>query len=389
MNNISIFYKAREQFNKPEYKFGSSLKEIKENVDVSTLHINLWKGKTGQMHLKSKYFIDFGLLVSAKVEYIVLYIPFGIEDFRSEFNEFDLGKRLFNRVLLNTVFNSNTKIKPCKNSSYCDVELEDNRNFFIFSLGERNVEVTNVEDVNFKGVRLKIRFNGGNPNDEGTDFLENSLIYVRFRIKPEDSSKLVRSEHISNDLIQAAFSHMDLMDFRINEQRNLDAKIVEEMRAMECEQLKFEEVHFFYATDFKENVDNGSCIKLDSRLMEEQQWKDYIPLCNVDNVIYIAHHWKRKFKEGDLKSIITTFSLFFTTKYPKIEKLRLFSYICFAIIIGWIASMLAFSIDDILPLQFNDSIVKCVIIGVILIFLLSYLFFTHYRIEWLKIHRER
>lgn len=389
MNNISIFYKAREQFDKFEHKFGSYLEDIKQNVDVATLHINLWKGKLGKWRLKTKYYLDFGLLVSAKVEYIVLYIPFEIEDFRSEYNEFDLGRKLFNKTLLNTVFNGNTRISPCKNNSYCNVGLEDGRKFFLFSLGERNIELTNIEDANFKGVRLKIKFNGGDSEGEKNELPEDSLIYVRFRIKPKDSSKLVRSEHVSNDLIQAAFSHMDLMDFRINEQRNLDAKIVEEMRSEGCGQLKFEEVHFFYATDFKENVDNGSCIKLDSRLMEKQQWKDYMPLCNVDNVIYIAHHWKRKFKKGDLKSLVLTFSLFFTTKYPKIEKLRLFLYICFAIIIGWIASMLVFSIDNILLLQFDSSIIKCVIIGVIIVFLLSYLFFAHYKIEWLKIHRRR
>lgn len=60
---------------------------------------------------------------------------------------------------------------------------------------------------------------------------------------------------------------------------------------------EFKKIHFFYMSDSEETVENGSSMKLDSRLLEKERWHSYLGKNIEFTSSNIAHHWKRTSKE--------------------------------------------------------------------------------------------
>lgn len=104
------------------------------------------------------------------------------------------------------------------------------------------------------------------------------------------------TEHVSNDLLQAAFSQTDLFDLRFNEKREIDGKILEKMKSDGFKPLNFDKVHVFYIADTREDVENESSLKIDSRLLEKLHWESYEPENKLRNTHYVAHHWRKRRK---------------------------------------------------------------------------------------------
>lgn len=256
------------------------------------LHINIWKVKQGLIRIKDLLYIDFGIKFSSKCDKFLLYLPFKIKDNQVE----DLGKSLVDsRELLNAVFNEDMLCTPSPNHSFSEVKIngnKDNEVFYIYTLGydNMNVEYFPDEHENQVGTILTIT-TSGNPNNEENE--NNDLkYYIRFRIQVEDKKEVVKTEHLSNDLLQAAFSKTDMFDIRINEKREIPAKVEERSHRDGYIICLFSKVHLFYIVDAHESISNGG--QLNSRLLEENQWSSYEPNCNVKGVNYIAYHWKGK-----------------------------------------------------------------------------------------------
>lgn len=211
---------------------------------------------------------------------------------------------------------------------------------------------------------------------------------MRFRIYVENIKEIVRTEILSNDLLQAAFSRMDLFDIRLNEKREIPSKVEEKMKKEQFDLCSFDKLHFFYIVDTHETIDNGIDIRKDSRLLENEQWFDYEPHSNIANVNYIAHHWKKKREED---KPISHFSLFFSTIYPRLSVVRLAAYFSIVIILGWIGSMLSFSFHELFGNSVFPSWVKwCkpTIILVILIALFIYIVKSNFILFLIKLKRK-
>lgn len=200
--------------------------------------------------------------------------------------------------------------------------------------------------------------------------------YVRFRVFVEDINEIVRTEILSNDLLQAAFSRMDLFDIRLNEQREIPSKVDEKMKKKHFGLCTFNKLHFFYIVDTHETIDNGVDVRKDSRLLENEQWKEYEPQSNIKGLNYVAHHWK-KIPTTESNGEFRHFNLFFSTIYPKLSSVRLLAYFSIIVLLGWLGSMLTFSVKDLQPCN-NDTIwifgwICLIIIFGLFLFLIIYI----------------
>ena len=174
-----------------------------------------------------------------------------------------------------------------------------------------------------------------------------------------------KKKKVSNDWLQSAFSSTYMFDIRLNDVRELSKKKKELVEFNGFKLPSFSKVHFFYMADSEENVENGSSIKLDKRLLENERWHSYLG----DNIEFvsenIAHHWKCKteIKLGiskvdtanpenpnvtlspDYRSI-TNFTLFFKTEFSDCQIKRLILYVLIVMLLGFIASAFVTLIDS-------------------------------------------
>lgn len=327
MNSLVLYCKGNEQSDNSTVEF----------------HINLWKAKSGIIKVVPNLIFDFGIKFDSNITELCIFLPFRIPEKNSVK---DLGLCLSrNRNLLNAVFNEDMICQSAINHCFSQIkntnQESQSKSFFIYSLSEDNLQIEKYIDNSVeKGTYLKIKINGIPSNEVNKDILK---YYVRFRVYVENVNEIVRTEILSNDLLQAAFSRMDLFDIRINERREIPGKVEEKMKKDEFSICKFNKLHFFYIVDTHETIKNGIDIRKDSRLLENEQWIDYEPQSNIVNVNYIAHHWKKEDNDS-----FSHFSLFFTTIYPRLSAVRLAAYFSIIIILGWIGSMLSFSFHDLL-----------------------------------------
>ena len=181
---------------------------------------------------------------------------------------------------------------------------------------------------------------------------------------------------------------MDLFDIRLNEKREIPSKVEEKMKKQKFELCTFNKLHFFYIVDTHESIDNGIDIRKDSRLLENEQWIQYVPHSDIANVNYIAHHWKKKMEKD---KPISHFSLFFSTIYPRLSIVRLVAYFSIVIILGWIGSMLSFSLGPLFEISVDSSWmkwIKPIIILLIFIALFMYIVKSNFILSMIKLKRK-
>lgn len=357
---------------------------IGHSPEITELHVNIWKVECGHYRLHSELFFDFGIKTSFETKELCLYLPFEVSEVK------DLGVHLNNqKELLSAIFNDDLLLETQSNDCFCKVK-QINPEFYLYQLGNSNITTTSSEEIGeTKGTFINMTIDGTPDHKVWDEEKKKELLYVRIRVKVKDKKQVVVTQHVSNDLLQAAFSMVDLYDIRINELRELHPKTIEKMNREGFKICTFEKVHLFYMADTREVIENGSSLKQDSRILEEQKWLGYEPHTDLHNSIFIAHHWKRRCdKKGELSmEQIKSFSLFFSTIYPNIQVLRLLVYMLFIIFLGWTGSMLSFEMNKI---SNNWLTWICpILVGLIIIILLVYLLTSAFGFKIGNIYRKR
>ena len=399
MNAIGLYYLKSD--NTPD------LDKDKKNLlgyDPKTvdLHINIWKVERGGIQLTSEIYIDFGIMTSFNVDKLRLYLPFSIETHE------DLGQRLNNQKReLCAIFNDELLPEPQSNGCYCKVKYDDKNEenfFYLYELGTNNFDVKPFSENDKESTYVTVDLKGFPDGKNDLKAFENQKRYIRFRVKVKRREEISITSHISNDMLQAAFSMSDYYDIRVNEKRGIPDKVKECMQNENFDICNFTKVHLFYIADSREKIENESSLKCDSRLLEACHWQKYKPDTDEHNTVYIAHHWKKRIikeesqgderHKGDCKKeesnkAISSFSVFFSTIYPELNKWRLFSYMCVVILLGWCGSMLSFKFIELKFSPLNYEGICFLIILLIVLFISVRIATTCYGIKWLKIYRKR
>lgn len=361
MRSIGLFWKKRENKLQEKdcypclYKIDdmSPLKlQKKESRDdeIFTLQINLWNIQVKDLSLGKKLpykAIDFGVVCPLSASEVTFLLPFKVEN-----NDFqDLVKCLSGDTdLACSVFNEDLKSLSEPDKSYHTIECS-NFKYVMYELSDDNI-IENKHDENADITTLTFRINS---NFEESQF-KGFQLYIRFRLKLKNFNSFATKKEVSNDWLQSAFSSTYMFDIRINDVRELSKKKkeLEEFRGFHLPEFK--KIHFFYMSDSEETVENGSSIKLDSRLLEKERWHSYLGKNIEFTSSNIAHHWKKASKETlRLKNITSegenakvgfenytplfkNFTLFFKTEFSELKNKRIAFYLFIILALGVVAS---------------------------------------------------
>ena len=238
------------------------------------LHVNLWKNSF------TDYSLDLGTMLydvecrnNMELNSLCVFFPFKCDKSSIE----DLGCKLKTRENVSTLFNDSYKMesgpdKSSMNKFTKDKDKDEKDTFYVFELGDCNIKSEYNESFNGTFLTLSV------PIPDGLKQTKFNL-YVRFRvnISSKEGVKFLKyDEQISNNFLQAAFSRMELYDLRLNDIRNTDDKVFQELTSAKGYKLvEMRKVHFFFMTGAKDHVVNGNIDRMDTRMLEIEKWEDY------------------------------------------------------------------------------------------------------------------
>lgn len=360
MNSIAILYSPKD----------SEKPNITLNAEV---HINLWKlPKENPWAKKCSYerFIDFGVMIEScpeNVETLLFYLPFKIKE--GEIS--DLIKTVNNdSELLCTLFNSDLSIQSVWNNRsyhYVSSPTNDRKDFWMYELGEDNFKLSSCDGGNGTLLHINIMTNIPSlpkspikienevtktqlevqPNIEDIssekiktkDEKGNPSLYIRFRIKCDGLENYNYTEKVSNDFLQSAFSKVEILDFRINDKREINKKVIEKLNKGSYF-FSFTKIHFFFVTSSKEEPLPTGKDTPDCRILEIEKWEKYLSgIGNNKKRKMLAYHWsKKQEKEG---KPFDNYNLFLKIMHSSINWKTILLYSSVIIVLGALGSWLA------------------------------------------------
>jgi hypothetical protein len=280
------------------------------NSDIATdekldLHFNFWKIPNGTK--KSNEFLDIGIKLSKteNIEFLKIYLPVKIK--KSDFEDI-VDKFISKPDLLNAIFNENYKVTSDGTSK--SSEIKDSNNNFVFSIYK-----TSISDLNFEE-----KYNGTIISIDIPKQLKTH--YFRFRIKGGFIDSLTTTSKPTNSIFQSAFSEIEMIDFRVNEIRDLNHDLLEQIKAERI--LSIRKQHFFFICSKDEELIGNHQPFLSCRNLENYKWDDYVGNKKINNQTYLAYHWKVENTES--------VSTLIKTKYEKNNWLTIAKYTFFAFI---------------------------------------------------------
>lgn len=306
MKSIAIWYK-------PKTNTGDFVDEVE-------LHFNLWKLPTGSKgHVR---FLDIGIKLknTTNIDELKLYFPTKIrrDDFEDIVDKF-IGKP----DLVSAIFNENYKVISDATSK--SFQINDSTNKLIF-----NIYKTTKEDIKREEKYSGTIFSILVPKQDET-------IYFRFRIKGTFINSLISTSSPTNAILESAFSEVEMIDFRVNEIRDLDQSLLEEIQ--KNKKLKIGKQHFFFICSNEEEVIGSHQPHISCRNLENYRWNDYVGLADIKDQIFLAYHWKDKEIENS--------NILIKTKYEKNNWRTITKYILLAFLIGMSLELLGNWVYDL------------------------------------------
>ncbi|EGO0810623.1 hypothetical protein ITK70_001596, partial [Campylobacter lari] len=151
--------------------------------------------------------------------------------------------------------------------------------------------------------------------------------YFRFRIKNIDKN-LLRVEEPASSLIIDPFKRtIRVLGFHINNARNYKKK----KPVLEGNKIKIKEINSFLICDIKTELIESSVEKKSFRLLEDDEWNNYI-VGHKDNKKKIVYQFKKTCKDdeniGDYKLFIKTYNI------SNVDSTSKFSFILFIVCIA-------------------------------------------------------
>ncbi len=341
MNSIAIWY---------ETKSGDAGAAVPE-LDI---HINHWKlrinkgffarklrklsSKTfGRLWPKlsfddSDYFLDIGLHINngEDVSAVCIYVPFVFQD-KGKVIE-DIGERLKSPRILSAVFNEFYTLSTTQSPKYFEVRKSNVPIFNVYSL-----DIANDISIEKKYSGTILRFPFQQFNGLPT--------YYRLRLKSSFVTALSYVYSPSNSLFESASSSIEITDFRINDTRDLDVSLAEEMAGKGKFNIAL--IHYFIMRSVRdEHMLSNQDLK-SVRQLEESTWASYITSSEYRYAKTFAYHLKQKVTEQEKldKQYLTDFTAVFKFKF---EDVKLIRYIFWFLVIAFAIELTANWLYDLI-----------------------------------------
>ena len=259
-------------------------------------HFNLWmlNNTNARQHGKLGCFLDIGLMLThaAELSHINIFVPDRVE--RSSIQDLGLAFR-HKPELVSAVFNEDYGVSVGASEKNIGVQGVDGAALFdIYTLDLEN-DVS--AESQFGGSTIRIRI---------PEHLKNKKHYYRIRLQCAfvDQTGYVYTPPASS-ILEGAFFQTELIDFRVNEKRNLPKSLLETVR--ENGGMHFTKTHFFLMREarddyvFSDKPPRG-------RQLEKDTWKAYVGEDYSFEQI-TAYHWKKS-EPHDSFSVFSKFRSF-------------------------------------------------------------------------------
>lgn len=355
-----------------------------EGQEIIEVHCNLWKilekkGLRASM-LKDdtyQYFLDFGLMFHPSIKEIVLHLPF-------EFHEqslSDLGEKLNDQEICSLIFNDNAQTTSSARNFH--LITFSGKRLLVYPISDQNLKFESTKEITsnkqeYPGTNIIISIKS-NPQEVLKELIlgeniDNVRIYVRFRLilSENELRNIQKKEFLSTDIIQSIFSKNEMFDFRINDDREINRKLDEDLRSKSYLPFRMNKVHFLFMSDTRNPIVQAS-ETYRTRFLETEKWSEYVGVPIPDSML--AYHWKdKKEKTLEIKSAFpinpvsfvsehihlilkqipykgmnytvsdneasySTFKLFFMLTYPHRNWGQVLFYAFIAIFLGWLGSV--------------------------------------------------
>ncbi|CAI1620075.1 Uncharacterised protein [Serratia marcescens] len=302
---------------------------------IDELHINFWS-----LNSPKQYYLDFGITFRhpgdediANNGAVCVYIPFikSSEDFSDLSHNLDQS-----RDLVTAVFNEFLISKNNLTERHLEIELANKGSLIIntkldFSGGELDHRIKTTTMKNGTLLAFKLKHCLSNKNELNTKH------YIRFRIKltENDTKSIVKTFYPKDHFLKSSIERSDIIDFRINEQRNLPNEISTTLASAACTPLK---CHLFIIRDITDDCSASGSNYKGSRILESETWGKYfdetVSFGKIDPMIY---HWKIS---NDTKSRLNDFSVAVKFKNTRAKISKVFAYLFYALAITYIMKFL-------------------------------------------------
>jgi hypothetical protein len=293
----------------------------KKKLDVE-LHINLWqlKKKDKKEKKASKNFLDIGIKIfePSNVDNIRIFLPFKVKkDEIEDIGHFFEG----NNKLVAAIFNDEFQAQPIQVQSKTLQVINGNNNiqFYIYMIDDKN-DVRMLKK-NYGGSVIDIKLNSA---------AKYKPLYYRIRINSDNLEEFYTQYKPQSQWLDSHSTTTELIDFRVNEKRNLDRTLLEDMR--NSGEVFFKKVEYFVMREFKYDYVSSHKEMLRSRRLEEDLWDSYVGEdCECGKII--AYHWSWDEKPG--------FNAFVKYRFLSSDKKTRLRFCFFLIVIALIGGVLA------------------------------------------------
>lgn len=251
-------------------------------------HVNLWNLKGNNKNTSP--FVDFGISVSdfRKIKALDILLPFSIDD--SEI--VDLYELVKTPCIARLIFNE----IECEISSKDRYAIIESNNFGkpkllvnIKNEGKLESFICHRNDAEMSSFSVNFQELA---KDE--KFAEYDDLYIRFRVKSESiKESLFCPVHKKNWFLESGFVKTQIVDIKINQERNLPHDVCKNYRLNKYKFAIFRKIHLLVMSNSSDEVDSFGTGIYECRKLEEHDWDDYLGNdYDVTNVL--AYHWKEK-----------------------------------------------------------------------------------------------
>ncbi|RXJ77208.1 hypothetical protein CRV03_05855 [Arcobacter sp. F155] len=367
----------------------SSLAFWTDQKVTAYLHFNLWQlpqKKTRFSTTSLKDFLDVGILleknnINKKNIKLNIFIPFKFEEECFK----DLSKVLTNDNLLDAIFNKPLTCQSEPTSLCYTVENEDKTiEFLILNIGDPSlVNINKCNDGTYLSILIP------------TYLLKTNNMYIRFRIMLNKDTNFSEYVNDGDSLLRSNYRKEELVEFRINETRNLPKDLQSTLKSSP-NQIQLKEIHFFLVRENDAHLELSHDRFKRCRSVETNIWETYIKdvNCDLENIKRIlSYHWCEKAKppnkdKGRIKYIehYGTFAKFSYTSTDTIVY-----YILIFLLISFTIELTANYISSIWEISASIALVDLPIIAfigsiiVLLIYALCKFMFTKTKPFFVKI----
>jgi len=316
-------------------------KSKKTNIE---LHFNFWSLNDSEKHGINYLDVGVKFLGAKTADYIKIYFPFPVPE---EKYVSALGAVICDRnpPLIPAIFNTNVKsVHPGPEradiifQSEQDSKLRFHWQIELGGLGE-GVSLEDVADANDSGT--VISFPMRLFRDSTVDFPddEERPNYFRFRIKisNDDKNTLSQTYRSKDAKVLSRLESTEVVDFRVNEIRNLPPKIRSRLENDSC----ITAVHFFLIRETHSEHKLSHTEFKRCRVLEKSLWDPYLRVDSKSNLAIpeqmLIYHWKESVDNeagSEVLKYLDNFSAFAKFSKTTVSVMTLVGFILTIVVLG-------------------------------------------------------